>query len=76
MATGAGVDDGRVHWYIHEQASLSTGAVTDNNELSADLSHGGGLRESGACRGSGSGILLRRQRVSGRWAGVVIEVGL
>jgi hypothetical protein len=33
---------GRVHEYVHEQAGLSTGAVADNNELSADLSHGGG----------------------------------
>lgn len=26
--------------YVHEQTSLSTSAVTDNNQLSADLSHG------------------------------------
>lgn len=34
----AGADD------LHEKTGLSTGAVADDNELSADLSHGGDFR--------------------------------
>jgi hypothetical protein len=30
---------------LHQQAGLSTGAVSDDNELAAELGHGGGSRE-------------------------------
>lgn len=59
---GAHVRGGHVGQDVHEQTSLSTGAVTDNNELSADLSHGedGGAGGWGCCGGVGS--LLREQK--------------
>jgi hypothetical protein len=37
---GAHIRNVRMRDYVHEQTGLSTGAVADNNELSADFSHG------------------------------------
>lgn len=54
---GARAGDGRRNRHVHEQTGLSTGAVTDNNELSSNLGHGG-------VRGRAAGV-------SGRWVGAV-----
>ena len=37
---GGEVRDRRLGVDLHEQTGLSTGAVTDNNELSSNLGHG------------------------------------
>lgn len=50
---------------LHEQASLSAGAVTDNNELASDLGHGAGRREVCGMSGGRVGSCVRRAELAG-----------
>jgi hypothetical protein len=76
-ATRGGSRDGRGK-HSHEQTSLSTGAVADDDELSTNLRHGVGFGGGGSGSGSVSVWGLQRQKSvdKGRWQrlGWVVEV--
>lgn len=54
--TGADGCERRGDGDLHEQTGLSTGAVTDNNELSSNLRHGAVVCGEGRVGGVGRGL--------------------
>lgn len=78
--------------HVHEQTGLSTGAVTDNNELSSNLGHGdvrgmdlwglwGGWRiwvQRGECLDGGLAVIeVGEQRLQGvLWLGTMAATGV